>query len=911
MAIKSDNVMARLRLRQEFWRERQLTQSGDDDPVTPFRELLELATGQEMTHDAFVDTCAEARAFAEECRADQLGQECSHVQSHGANTIFSPFVTALLSELATANSGARDDTPQSAVTLVEPLHLYEQFLSQHNPGRRAQHGVFYTPRWLARRIVRQADATLRQQFGLADGLADVTTWETMQARCPSLAIPSRTHADEPFVRILDPAAGSGVFLIETIDHIHGHLQRKWSQEGADADQRSARWNEYVPRHLLPRLFAIELMPAPSLIAQIAIARRLEETGYAFHSPESLRFCIADALLDPTRIPTSDTQDPLLASSIATLRDTLLTTPFTVILGNPPFRGISHQGSPWMTKLLRGRSPWGARVASYYEADGKPLGERKLWLQDDYIKFLRYAQWRIERAGAGLVAFVTNHGYLDNATFRGVRHALLETFPRIDVLDLHGNRKKCRTAPDGGVDESVFEVEQGVAIGVLSRPPQPISTCVTHAEVWGTREAKLLALTNANDSPTTRLYPVSPDYLFVPQGNSQFPEYSQGFSLPNVMPVNSTAVVTARDGFVVGLNEDDLLERMNDFRDPHILDAVIRDRYFQNSRSTKYPPGDTRGWKLAAARQRMRDDPHWRSHIRPCLYRPFDRRVIYWADWMIDWPRTEVTRHLLGCSNLALVARRQMPPGEPCSYFWITQTIALDGLIRSDNRGSESLFPLWLDGPAPATPTVNLSAEFIAAVERRLLLRWDATGNSTATDRFGPHDVLYFIYALFHCPTYRERYAVALRTDFPRVVLPSSQSLWKSFCDVGRELVELHLFLPPTTTETEQPPWPRQVDGCSGSTQVVVRTPGFPKYRDGRIWVGLKGPAYEVPEKIWEFRVGAHQVCRKWLRDRQQLSTSDLEAYTRLLAAVNRTLELTERLEEHISQAGGWLAEFSA
>lgn len=620
-------------------------------------------------------------------------------------------------------------------------------------------GVFYTPRVIAKHIVEGIDNTLRQRSELPDGLADTTTWHAMLKRHPEWQLPDGTDGDEPFVRILDPAAGTGIFLTEVIERIHSTMRNRWRNEGSDDKDALTRWNAYVSEHLLPRLFAIELMPTPSVISQISIAQLLTEKGYTFDSNQPFRFTIADTLLDPTSM--ADFED-----DNAMLRETLSRVAFTVVLGNPPFRGISSNASSWIGELLRGTAPGGRAVASYYEVDGEPLRERKHWLQDDYVKFMRFAQWQIERTGVGVVGFVTNHGYLDNTTFRGMRHAMLETFEQIDVFDLHGNRKKNKFTPDGGVDEGMFEIEQGVAIGIFSRNGFDGERQVTHREVWGNRDAKVEAIDGAERIPKTLINPRSPQYLFVPDESQRHPEYEAGFPLNEVMPVNSTAVVTARDSFVVAFDEAILAERMGEFCDKSVSDAEIRSRFFTNSRSTKYLPGDTRGWKLTDARQRMMQETDLPQFFQPCLYRPFDRRVIFWADWMIDWPRRDVTQHMLARPNLALVARRQMPPSGPCGFFWITDTIALDGLIRSDNRGSESIFPLWLDANA-ASRDVNLSPQFVAAIEDRLGLSWSIDAESSSESSFGPSDVLHYIYALFNAPMYRERYRESFRAaTFP-------------------------------------------------------------------------------------------------------------------------------------------------
>ncbi|HUG69069.1 MAG TPA: type ISP restriction/modification enzyme [Pirellulaceae bacterium] len=860
--------------------------------LATFQPEFARTLGCEMSDGEFRDVCAEALAWVIVVSTNPPNNGLDAAWKRAS--VYSPFLVELLSVIRSeCGSGLAGEMnwPAEADPTLDSLLFYEQYLAARDPHSRMERGVFYTPRVVARHIVERIDTVLRDRFELPDGLAATATWSDMRRRWATVQFPQDTSGDECFVRILDPAAGTGVFLIEVVDRIHRTMRDKWRKQGLGEEQIVDRWNAYVPLHLLPRIVAVELMPTPSVISQIAVAQKLAETGYDFNAARQLQFSIADTLLEPD-----------CAASLPLFRKLRVPEPpqaaFTIVLGNPPFRGVSSNPANWIRKLLRGIGPNDRPVANYYEVDGKPLGERKLWLQDDYVKFMRYAQWQIERTGVGVLGFVTNHGYLDNATFRGMRHALLGTFQGIEVFDLHGNRKKNKAAPDGGIDEGMFEIEQGVAIGIFSRTVTNEVARVTHREIWGSREAKAQAIAEEDRVPKARIVPQPPHYLFVPTEKRNHPEYEAGFALNDVMPVNSTAVVTARDSFVVGLDAARLADRMRTFCDSSVSDAEIRSRFFTSSRSTKYPPGDTRGWRLADARQRMMQEADWTSFLRPCLYRPFDRQVIFWADWMIDWPRQDVMRHMLARPNIALVARRQMPPTGPCNYFWITDTIAIDGLIRSDNRGSESVFPLWLAADTAATEE-NLSPGLVAAIASRLGLSWDASGESTSDNVFGPIDVLHYIYALFNSPTYRLRYSERLRRDFPRVMVPTCIAVWAAFCEIGKRLAELHLMEPGIAEESSNEP----------QKSVSLRA-GYPKFAAGQIWLAPEGPVVPASERVWNYHVGTHQVCRKWLRDRKAYDASTLQRYQQIVALIAETLEMSDRLDATVADEGGWEAVFS-
>jgi len=793
------------------------------------------------------------------------------------------------------------------------VHFYEQFLHAHDSRGRTKHGVFYTPRPIARYIVKQVDRYLRDEFRLVDGLADTSTWQQVVDRHDRMAVPNRIDPRAAFVSVLDPALGSGVFLAEVIDLVHSRLVANWTAQGSDPDQVGKLWDEYATKHLLPRICGLELLLPACAVAHLELVDKLAETGFSFEVPAKLEIRLINTLAGPKQqLSFLDASTAEGSRAAKGARDACYARPFTVVVGNPPFSGISRDRSRWIVDLLRGRGDW----ASYYEVDGRPLGERKHWLQDDYVKFMRYAHWKIESAGYGIVGLVTNHGYLDNPTFRGMRQQFMHTFPRITVVDLHGNRKKKEQAPDGGVDENVFQIEQGTAIGLFRRPPGAATARdVRHAELWGEAEKKLAALSSTtagaaamdDEEPllSTEVEPSGPNYFFVPRDDALRREYERGYRLSDMMPINVTAPVTARDSFVVGFDEEELLDRMTEFRNLAIPDDEIRQRYFTSSRSTKYPPGDTRGWKLPDARRRMADDDNWQDYIRMCWYRPFDQRAIYWADWMIDWPRREIMRHMLAGDNMAIVARRQMLPTQPCTYFWIADGLTLDGVIRSDNRGSESVFPLYLYGDKSdgrAQRRANYDESFISEASRVLGLRWTEDGKGDMRQSFGPKDLAHYVYALFFSPAYRERYADLLRSDFPRVFLIKDAQLFESLSRLGARLADNHLLRGQRATRlpSSDSAGPVTTDGWS-----VER--GFPKYFGGRVLASDQVSFDNVPQDVWEFHVGGHQVCRKWLKDRRgrQLTRADAEVYRQIVASLNDTIDCMKEIDLAIDNHGGW------
>jgi hypothetical protein len=730
------------------------------------------------------------------------------------------------------------------LSLAQTAHRYEQLLHALTPAKRKRHGVFYTPAALAKYIVAEVDKSLQQIRNQPLGL--------------SAATPDEAAARQ--VAVIDPACGTGVFLLAVIDH--------WRTQWGDD------WPDAVPR-LLPRLMGVELLPVPAFLAKLNVALKLLETGYTFCRSGRVNIVCRDAL-----VPGTWTDLPFAQPELP------------VIVGNPPFSALSTATNPWIARLVRGDE----QVRGYIQAGNARLGERKTWLHDDYVKFLRLAQWLVEEAGCGIVGFVTNHGYLSNATFRLMRHELLRVFSEIRLVDLHGNRKSggSSSAPR---DENVFGIDQGMAIAILSRPPlddalqaapENLGTSqVEYAALWGSRESKLAALDvcigdgkaacSTSVLAFNSLAPAGPQWSLVPGSAESHPEYAAGWSLAEAMPVNTSAPVTARDHFLVAFSREELVGRLAEFRDLSMDDATIRAKYFTRTRSSRYPPGDSRGWKLTEARRIIAADDDWESHIVRCLYRPFDWRYVYWHPAMVDWPRTSVTRQLLGPesdgfkfhdsgfrrkepANVCLIARRQQLASQPCTFFWVADGLALDGVIRSDNRGSESLFPLWQFDES-AAPNANFAPDFL----RRLETAIDGPAE--------PWKVLGYIYALFHSPTYRARYEGPLRAYFPRVLIPGSRTLFDSLARVGRQLIDVHLL---------------QGDAAGVAPVENVAAGGQPN---------------------GDFRVGGYEALRKWLQPNHR-STSDPQ-YAQIVAAIAQTQRLMAQIDHTIDKHGGFPAAFVA
>lgn len=788
------------------------------------------------------------------------------------------------------------------------VHFYETFLAAYDPKMREARGVYYTPAPVVSYIVRSVDHILKKSFGLKDGLADATKIKVKDA---TGELEKEIHR----VLILDPAAGTGTFLHQVIHQIHETLCAQ-GQQGAWGGK-----NGYVSRHLLPRLFGFELLMAPYAVAHMKLGLLLDQTGYDFGSDERLRIYLTNTLEEALQLRDLPPFTRWLAEESNAAADVKADVPVMVVLGNPPYSYESVNTGEWISIKIR----------DYYQVNGQPLNERNpKGLQDDYVKFIRFAQWRIEQTGYGVLAFVTNHGYLDNPTFRGMRRSLMETFDEIYILDLHGNSKKKEKCPDGSKDENVFDIQQGVAIGIFVKrqSSENEASVVRHAHLWGLREVfgnnaqeektpvsgKYVWLReNAIETtPWSLLMSQPPFYLFVPQQSDLLSEYEKGWKVPDFLPVNSGCMNTARDSIVIDIDKNSLLNRIN------ILASCPKDQINQTAETLNIH--STPWWNHRTAIENLHKTNLWENMIVTCLYRPFDQRWLFYHPSFIDRPRLEVNNHM-SMKNISLITTRQTK--EP---FAVLATDLICGQHKIASVYDRSyFFPLYLysssDCPYSKNQTQvdlniktqgndytseyayhpNIAPAFIADCSDRIGMTFIPDGRGDRLQTFGPEDVFRYMYAVFHSPAYRSRYAEFLKIDFPRLPLTSDAGLFRSLCELGRELVALHLLEKHPAAATRFP-----IAG-DGMVETVRYTEPGQGSAMGRVWINKTQYFEGVPPEVWAFHVGGYQVCQKWLKDRKgrQLTYDDIIHYQHICAALGETIRLMAEIDRAIDAHGGW------
>lgn len=721
------------------------------------------------------------------------------------------------------------------------LHFYETFLRHYDAKLRKGRGVYYTPPAVVSYVVRSVDHLLRTRLDRPDGLADPRVW------------------------LLDPAAGTTTFVVEAFRRAIETCGTRYGRAAVPA---------LVRDHLLPHGFGFELMMAPYAIGHLKMSLFLAEQGYGLRETDRVNLLLTNALerddLDQASLPGF----PSLAREVRKAAEVKEDRRICVVIGNPPYSGRSENRTDAASRMLR--EPHAPGDEGYYRVDGRPLGERNAkWLQDDYVKFLRFAQRRIDEAGEGVVGLVLNHSYLDNPTFRGLRRSLMTSFEEIYLLDLHGNRRKKETAPDGGVDENVFEdVGRGVSILLLVKKPG-LARKVARYDLWGNRLKKLrwLAARDVESTPWTDLDPPAPSYLFVGRDSRLEEAYARGVPLTDIFLKHSVGVLTARDRFVIDFEPDSLRKRIVELRSG--LGEILA-------------VPDTGSWNRSEAVRRAAADGAWESRFTEILYRPFDYRPIFYADYLIERPRETLMRHLLGGTNRALVVPRQSKDGPGAL---VTDRIVAHKAVSAYDINS--VFPLYLlpeEGRLDAgARTPNVAPWVFAFLESRF-------GEPVTAEA-----VFCFLYAVLYSEEYRDRYAAFLAADFPRIPFPDSLRLFKLLAQLGAELVDLHLPRTPLTPTV-------QFLG-TGSGRLSRSKRALRDYReDGRrLVVNEEGQYFEgIPPRVWRYRVGGHAVLDRWLQDRagRTLTWAEYQAFIRTAAAIDRTIDIQERIDGLVAELEG-------
>ncbi len=755
------------------------------------------------------------------------------------------------------------------------IHFYEDFLSEYNPKLRKSKGVWYTPQPVVGFIVRAVDEILKKEFGLPEGLADYSMIEktvSAEQSTDRRTSDGMKHIKRRFhrVQILDPATGTGTFLAEVVNQIYDRYR-----------DNQGIWQQYVEQHLLPRLNGFEILMASYAVAHIKLDMLLAETGYQHKSDKRLNIYLTNSLEESNNEPRTLFSQWL--SREATEANVIKRDyPVMVMIGNPPYSGISQNNGEWITKLIDGykKEPGG----------NLKLQERKNWLNDDYVKFIRLAEDYVSRNENGIIGYINNNAFIDNVTFRGMRWHLLKTFDKIFILNLHGSHQIGRTdiCPDGKPDENVFDITVGVSINILVKTGKKKKDelgKVYYHEIYGERLSKYdwLNTSSLQDVFFQKIAPTAPYYYFIPKQTIGKEQYEKGFKITELMLANVSGIVSMGDNFAIASSKDELRERIQKTKDEYPTSIQLNEKY---SLGKNYADFLLSGIKQLAIKDEL---------FISLSFRPFDERVTYFSEKVIWRPRTKVMKNMLQ-DNLAIVVSRQCT--DDWKHVFITNKVADFNLTGTAGRfGSGYVCPLYVfkDNKGSKERIVNFCKDIYEEIAKGLnyFPCYDDNVRVEPTSEYNgvlyPQDLFDYIYAVLHSPYYRERYKEFLKIDFPRIPYPTDTKQYNALVEKGSVLRRLHLMENmPKSLDVSFP--------IVGSSQVSCY-----RWEQNRVYINSEQYFDKVPESAWNFYIGGYQPAQKWLKDRknQVLTFDDIIHYQRIIYVLQQTIGIMSEIDNII------------
>ena len=754
------------------------------------------------------------------------------------------------------SSKSTDAFGETAYAFKDPfIYFYEDFLAAYDKALRKAKGVYYTPPPIVNFIVRAIDDILSKTFNIKDGLADMSK-----------------------VTVLDFATGTGTFLVDVIQRI---LDK--------APANTAKRRQLVKDHILKNLYGFEYLIAPYTIAHLKLSQYLKDAGYPLENDERLNVYLTNTL-EPAN---KQTRIPLLPALSEETRkaQAVKDKKILVITGNPPYAGHSKNPSEHKVFLKKGDEytsgyrwntttnkterktskaskdgsytvkTWiGEKLMDYFFVDGKPLGERNpKWLQDDYVKFIRFAQDKIDNEEEGIVGIITNHSFLDNPTFRGMRQSLMNSFDQMYFIDLHGNYEKKEKTPEGNKDENVFDIKQGVAISILIKK-KGLEKKIFHTDWWGKREEKYknglekeLEVLN-----TSEIHPLKPFYHFIKQNKNLNVDYNKFKSLTEIFTKYGNGVVTKRDKLVIGFTTESLIKNLKTFINKDLNDSQVSEIF-------KIPLIDKDKWNLSEARKHVTNTSISNLPIRRLLYRPFDIREIVFDDVLVARTVKILSSSFID-DNIALLTPRtnkEQPGG------LVTNVIAAHKSFSAYD--GSYVFPLYIF--TAGSKVLNFAKDFLQFYSHH----------------FSPEQIFGYIYAILHSPAYRTKYAEFLKIDFPRIPFTEDKELFAQISNLGWQLIEAHL-LKPAALDTMA-----DAVHCTDNGDYEV---GKIVFNNEKLFINKQQYFYPVSGEVYEFYVGGYQVLHKYLRDRKgrKLTLTETAHVSNIVKVLSFTIEQMKKIE---------------
>ncbi len=780
------------------------------------------------------------------------------------------------------------------------LHFYETFLSAYDPKLRESKGVYYTPDSVVKFIINALDSLLKTHFKDAPlGL--------------------KSALDNENIKLLDFATGTGTFLLEAFRKA---LEMRKTSDGGI----STKEDKY--QNLLKQFYGFEYLIAPYAIAHLNLSQAFkEEFKKPLKENDALKIILTNTLIQPSEIAAYRGLNPIFETELLNAQEIKKDENILIITGNPPYSGASSNEGlfEWEVKATYGIEPEFQTIeiekkvkltdkiktllkniqAQKQSGSKNALKELKKlhskyklqdeknpkWLLDDYVKFMRFAQNKIESLGHGLFGFISNNAFLDNPTFRGLRHSLLECYDELYILNLHGNARKKEKTPQGADDENVFNIKQGVSINLFVKKAQTTKQKIHYYDVYGERAEKyaFLAQNDLNSIEWLELTPREPFYLLLPLKTRLLDEYEQGFSVKDMFQVGSTGICSQRDHVVFHKKKENLLELLKDFST--LEPSELR---------RKYDIKDTEGWKLGRVIENVKKNQHeLEKYIVWCQYRPFDYRWTYYTDKSCGFlarPVYDVFKHMLPPppptnpktpnqtrKNVALNTPRQLKNNDKSwTQCFISSRINDQGLSSGGN-GAGVNYPLYQF--RDPNYTENFTPEFRGFIDKHY------------NHSFEPLEILGYIYALLYSPNYRKRYEGFLKTDYPKILFTKNKDLFRALSLLGIELIGLHVL----NQESLNYSFEKLKDATIGEScyiEVHERNPIISKPShnepEQRLYTNHSAYFRGVSQEIYDYRIGGYCVLYKYLKSHKNESC-DFDHVTRIIKVIARTIEIQKTL----------------
>lgn len=793
-------------------------------------------------------------------------------------------ITSIIKELNKTGEKDLFNRPTILSTHKDPyLHFYETFLASYDPKLREVRGVYYTPAPVVIFIINAVDEVLKQDFNHKKGLSE---------------------ALDKNITLLDFATGTGTFLLEAF--------RKALES---INKNSVNYN---PKALIGKFCGFEFLIAPYTIAHLKLSQSFKEE---FNSPlnddESFKIALTNTLYSKSISKEQNDQNTLFTLIDLTKEfkkaQKIKEEQILIITGNPPYSGASSNKGLYEDeiKISYGLEPSKANLGkeqkeyinlyfqektkqntktfkAIYEKHKLENEKNPKWLLDDYVKFIRFAQSKIDSQENGIFAFISNNSFLDNPTFRGMRYSLMQSFDKIYILNLHGDTRKKEKTPDGSKDDNVFDIMQGVSINIfIKQNSKTKNTKIYHYDLYGKRKDKyeFLYENDLNSIKWTLIKNNEPFYLFLPQNNDLLEEYNKGISVKDIFMLSSTGICSKRDNIVFHNKKENLMQLLKDFN------TKTKDELYKI-----YDIGeDSRDWKLDSAIKAVNKNcDNLENFIKKCHYRPFDKKWTYYIEnskAFMAYPVYDIFEHFLENENIGLICDRGTKLNNIDNIFISNKIIDLH-LVGSGSY----IYPLYLYLTTRSKKFLkkenpNFNEENFTSKIENFKESFRAFIDNLYKEKFSPENILGYIYAVLFHKIYREKYLDFLKIDFPKIPFTKDKNTFKNLSKLGLKLINLHLLKNNELDFNVGEALFKDIKNKNFKIQKI-------KYNKDTKELFINESLYfnEVSLEIYEFKIGGYVVLDKYLKSHKE-EDIDHKHFTLIIQTLNETLKIQDEISK--------------